>query len=207
MEISVDEWNDSQDHEARFWSSVENGMQEQSHRWGWYRDVCFPHWLRNADFAGRRLIDVGSGPVGVLHHVGGAARKVATDPLMTRFMLAGYPVAAMGVDVFDIEGEDLSSIGEQFDVAFCLNALDHCRDPAAVLRAISGVLARHGTFALCVDMREPETIDALHKLRITEEWTRQAIADAGMRIDWSANVPHQKPTKTVQFCAICTKEG
>jgi len=207
MQISEQEWADSQSHEARFWrGQAASGNQEQFHRWGWYRDVCFPRWLPERSFAGQYVMDVGSGPAGVLHYIGPARAKIAGDPLMQQYRADGYDVNAQHVIASAVDGERLSAYFSGIDVAFCLNCLDHCRDPQRVLCEIAAVLAPGGTLALCVDMRHPEDMDRLHKIRIDEDWIRAALRAAGFRIEWSANVPHQAPTRTVQFCAICRKE-
>ena len=207
MKITTTEWNDSQKHEAAYWKSqVWQGNKEQYHRWGWYRNVCFPWWLPNRDFTGLDVIDVGSGPEGILHYIGSAGRKVAADPLMAAYCNAGYRVDANGVEAVCIEGEKLSQLGpERFDVAFCLNCLDHCRDPAKVLREIYKTLKQTGTIVLCVDMREPEDCDDLHKIRLDQQWIRKTLAECGFETETVALVPHQAPTRTVQFCATCRK--
>ena len=206
MKISKREWDDSQQHESDYWKfQAKTGNQEQHHRWGWYRNVCFPNWLPGRSFEGLRVMDVGSGPAGILHYIGAAGYKMAVDPLMGDYMQAGYAVKDNGVSVSSIAGEQLSKVGDDYDVVFCLNCLDHCKDPQAVLSEIEKCLKTTGTLVLCVDMRHPDDMDALHKIRIDESWIRQALASAGFLISSADIVPHQAPTRTLQFCAICTK--
>jgi 2-polyprenyl-3-methyl-5-hydroxy-6-metoxy-1,4-benzoquinol methylase len=202
MKITQQEWIDSQQHEASFWSGqVKGGNDEQFRRWGWYSGHCFPDYFRDRDFSNLHVADVGSGPRGILHYLQ-AARKVAVDPLMDQFKADGHQINENEVIACTAGVEAVGDIWPgKFDVVFCLNCLDHCRDVSLGMDQLAKMLKAGGELVICVDMRHPDDLDHLHKIRITDEFMRAELERLGMSYKaW--HVPHQAPTRTVQFCAI-----
>lgn len=205
MNITEQEWIDSQQHESGFWSTqIANNNEEQFHRWGWYSQVCFPGYFRRKSFSGLAVADVGSGPRGILHHIS-AGLKVAIDPLMDDFKAKGHPVSDNGVTPYNAAIEEMDKhVGKTFDVVFCLNCLDHCRDVSVGMDQLAKLIKPNGDLVICVDMRHPDDLDSLHKIRITDEFMRAELNRIGI-IFHSWHVPHQAPTRTIQFCAIGKK--
>ena len=207
MELTREEWLDSQRNEAGFWQA-ERGKDntEQQARNAYYRDVAFPEYFRDRSFAGLTLMDVGSGPQGILHAIDGAGKKLAADPLMPKFKAMGFPLDANGVTPVTCEAERLS---ERFkgtvDVAFCLNVLDHTRDPQRVLQEIQAALKPGGDLLFLVDMKTPEQLDAYHKLSLPEEALRKLLA--AFEIQDVRILPHQDPNPVQQFVALCRKKA
>lgn len=206
MKITKQEWNDSQSHEAKYWRGQANGGEEQYHRWGWYTKVCFPLYFRKKRFDGLSVADVGSGPRGVLHWIS-AAKKMAIDPLMAQFIADGHRVDDNGVNVATCRIEEVGTIfPASFDVVFCLNCLDHCQDPAKGIEQLVAMLKPGGELVICVDMRHPDDLDHLHKIRITSSFMRGELQRNKLSFEaW--HVPHQAPTRTVQFCAVGREDG
>jgi 2-polyprenyl-3-methyl-5-hydroxy-6-metoxy-1,4-benzoquinol methylase len=209
-EITAKEWLDSQAKEARFWErQAKEGNIEQFHRWGWYSQVCFPDWFGGRSFTGKRVADIGSGPEGILHYIGEAELKLAVDPLMDVYedQYGVDTISENGVTAESEYAEYLSGVLKRygtFDVVFCLNCLDHCRDPQKCVKELASLLRDDGELALCVDMREEQDLDDMHKIRITSETMLQMLSNAGLKCKWWI-VPHQAPTRTVQFCAIARR--
>jgi len=204
MKLTKAEWQDSQRGELGFWNSQHGaGNLEQEQRADWYKYVCFPQWFATADLRGKVLIDLGSGPQGIMHHIDGAAVKYAVDPLMAEFERKGYKTGANGVTPINADGEDFG-LEQTADVVFCLNCLDHVRDPRAVIRAAWGALKDGGELVLCVDLRPADLIDRMHKLRMTREWLNRELAAAGFGYTVQI-IPHQAGNPAVQYCAVCRK--
>ena len=201
--LSSDQWADSQHHEEWFWHTQrEGGNTEQIARNDYYTSYIFPQFFFNTSLADKVLVDVGSGPEGILH-VLEAKRKVAIDPLMKQFREMGYPVNSGDVETYCMPGEDLDVLDFLADVAFCLNALDHAKDPGRVLDHIHNLLVPGGKLLLVVDMREVKDLDVYHKLSLDHRSLRNELSGYSDVDQWI--VPHQKPNPVRQFVAVCTK--
>jgi ubiquinone/menaquinone biosynthesis C-methylase UbiE len=125
-------------------------------------------------FQGRRVLDVGCGPVGLIHFLPQAAERVRLDPLLhmyeEKLPLPGWSMAAAG--------EQLPLADRSMDIAICFNALDHMRDPAAALAEIARVLRPGGTLLLMIHTFPAWTmpllaIDRLHP----HHWTHAGFVD------------------------------
>jgi len=200
MQITQAEWRDSQAHELEYWrDQYRQGNPEQSARWFWYANVIFLDWFYAARFDGLRLLDFGSGPQGVLHHIRRGGRRVAVDPLMPEYRRIGY----------DVEGDSVIALAampaERFDVVFCLNVLDHTDNPGAVLKMLAGHIAPGGCIVFCVDLRPPDKRDACHKLNLTDEWMQAAVDAAGLEGRRELK-PHQGTNPTMQWCAVLNRK-
>jgi len=207
--ITEAQWADSQKHELGFWKvQFEQGNIEQKQRNHYYRNTMeggstlFKDWFAAHDFTDEVLVDIGSGPEGILHVIEGAGHKVAYDSLMNDFRSIGYDVDAHGVEVWanhaELPGEDAETV----DVVFCLNVLDHTREPAKALSEILDILKPGGYFLFMVDMRLSSQLDAYHKLALTQgqllEWLKEYDGEYEV-------IPHQAGNPVMQFVAVCRK--
>jgi SAM-dependent methyltransferase len=200
VKITPQEWADSQEHELEYWrDQYRQGNPEQAARWHWYALVVMERWFGKVSLAGLSVCDYGSGPEGVLHHIR-AQRRVAVDPLMPEYVRLGFCVNGRdgGIEA------RASMPDEVFDVAFCMNMLDHTADPAAELRGLAAHLREGGTLVMVCDLRPAWKMDACHKLRITDDWLCETVRAVGLIGErWLA--PHQTGNPTVQWCAVLTK--
>ena len=200
--LTHDQWLDSQAHEAGFWRrQLATGNEEQFHRFGWYRDVVFPDYLPDNSLAGLDCVDLGSGPAGILTNYPLASRRVPVDPL---FGAEAWPHPD-GVECVAAMCEATGLPAGSFDLAFCLNMLDHTERPAEVLVEAARLLRPWGTLMLCVDMRPLKLLDQFHKLQVTEASAMSWLEAAGFSYrHWL--VPHQAGNPTVQFCAMAMRQ-
>ncbi len=97
--------------------------------------------------AARRVIEVGSGPIGIIHFINTPAMRIALEPLMLQLVSAGYDDSFGAVRVQGV-GEHLPFADRSMDIVICYNVLDHCRDPLAVMREMHRVLRPGGTMVL-----------------------------------------------------------
>jgi ubiquinone/menaquinone biosynthesis C-methylase UbiE len=120
------------------------------------------------------VLDVGCGPVGLIHFLPQASERIRLDPLLHEYkeklLLPGLSVAAAG--------EQLPLADRSVDIAICFNALDHMRDPAAALQEIARVLRPGGTLLLMIHTFPAWTmpllaIDRLHP----HHWTHAGFVD------------------------------
>ena len=63
---------------------------------------------------------------------------------------------------------------EMFDGVFCLNTIDHVRDPGAFISELDRILAPGGRLYICVDVEKPP--DPLHPHTIHTEWLDEQFA-------------------------------
>lgn len=196
-------WEDSQMNEGHFWRvQSKQANTEQQSRNSYYQSYLFPDFFDQADFTELTLIDVGSGPEGILH-VLEAKRKIAVDPLMDLFGEIGYNVQANDVEAVALSAEDLWKLSCSADIVFCLNALDHMRNLPTAAKQIIELIRPGGFLILCVDLRPPRLVDAYHKIPLLEADVRfwfRSLRNESLRL-----VPHQKPNPIIQFVAVYQK--
>lgn len=204
---SVD-WQNSQEYEAIFWQSQKVvGNQEQYHRNNYYKnpleDGCLiAQNFFAKDFSDKIIIDVGSGPEGILHAIE-AKKKIAIDSLMEHYRtVQQYEVDADDVICISSMAE-MFELNEQADVALCLNALDHFQWPQAAIANIHLFLKDGGDFLLITDLRSEEQLDAYHKLPVTEENVLGWLDE--FEIIYSHNFPHQADNPVRQLIVQCRK--
>jgi ubiquinone/menaquinone biosynthesis C-methylase UbiE len=173
--VTRDRWSASQRLELHFWKTwtkaapyqgldVPKYWSEELPRFGCSRDL----------FTGKRVLDIGCGPVGLIHFLDNAAERIRIDPLLlqyeSRMTLPGPQLSLAGL------GESLPLASSSVDIAICFNALDHMQDPAAALAEIRRVLRPGGTLLLMIHSfptwaRPFFWIDRLHP----HHWTAPAF--------------------------------
>ncbi|WP_022836061.1 class I SAM-dependent methyltransferase [Salisaeta longa] len=106
--------------------------------------------LTPAFYEGKRLLDVGCGPLGSLEWAPQAAARVGVDPLADTYRTLGTTQHAMRY----VQGyaEALPFADASFDVVSCFNALDHVDDLAATIAEMGRVTALGGHLLLITDV-------------------------------------------------------
>lgn len=140
-------------HEIEFWK----GFVQSERFLGWCADAPTPelHLAVQALFISRRcmsrshyfdVLDVGSGPVSLLHGLPGV-RETTCDPLSPLYQqIVDY--ASLGIApplpyAAETVGETKPKIGP-FPVVHCSNALDHTQDPEKAVRSMLVCVKKHG---------------------------------------------------------------
>jgi SAM-dependent methyltransferase len=94
-------------------------------------------------FRGLRMLDVGCGPLGLIHFADQAAERIRLDPLLAQYErkpeLTGAQLSLSAV------GESIPLSTGSIDLVVCFNSLDHMRDPAAAIAEMARVLRPTGT--------------------------------------------------------------
>jgi SAM-dependent methyltransferase len=178
--VSRDRWQASQRLELDFWKHWSEAVP--------YQNLDIPkYWSEELArlgcsrelFTGRRVLDIGCGPYGLIHFLEGASARVRLDPLLPRYENK-MPLAAPQLSIAAL-GEHLPLASGSVDVAICFNALDHMCDPGAALEEVRRVLRRGGTLLLMIHtfptwIRPFFWVDRLHPHHWTVESFRQQVS-------------------------------
>ncbi len=89
---------------------------------------CWHLFVEPTYFAGKRVLEIGPGPLGLSRWFVGA-QVTGADPLVPFYIEAGYPLSTHGMLYCDRPAEDLSVLPDNyFHAAISVNAIDHVDD-------------------------------------------------------------------------------
>ena len=162
--VTQERWQRAQQYEAGYWDRAEKADEVAAQAPAWYgwRAERLVEQLRATGLSrlvdgSARVIEVGSGPVGVAKYFP-ARTRVAVDPLDRLY--ASNPGLAMhrtlDVDYREGRGESLPCESDSFDLAIIENCIDHVQDMDAVMRELRRVLRPSGVLYLTVNCRSPK---------------------------------------------------
>jgi len=112
--------------------------------------------LRLEDYNGKRVLDIGCGPMGSLEWADMTARRVGLDPLARSYLTFGADQHKM--EYVASGSERIPFDDGYFDVVSSLNSLDHVNDVYATIKEIKRVVRRGGLFLLMVEINHPPTV-------------------------------------------------
>ena len=118
--------------------------------------------LGHADFAGKRILDIGCGPRGSLEWAKDAAERVGLDPLVSRYRTLG--IDAHNMTYVESGAERIPFPDGHFDVVASLNSLDHVDDVDAAILEMTRVTRSGGTGLLLVEVDHAPTPTEPHSL-------------------------------------------
>lgn len=109
----------------------------------------------SADFyTGKRILDIGCGPMGSLEWADMALERVGLDPLSEAYEFLGTTNQKMSYTPDFCES--ISFPDEHFDIVSSFNSIDHIDNIESGLEEIARVLRKGGTFLLMTDThRDP----------------------------------------------------
>ena len=155
-------WHLAQKGEKKWW---ENWLKEHQNDDAWLRMVLdYFNLNENQDLADKVLVDIGSGPIGILTKLK-AKEKIAVDPL---------PIMSLDKTIkrIKVPGEKIPLPNESVDCIFIYNVLQHVMSPQKVLEEGARILKKGGTFYLLEQLNLPT--NKLHphslKLEMFEKW-------------------------------------
>ncbi len=162
--VSPARWHTAQQYERGYWEALATRIADGSvSQLDWYRWRAEQLVSRlraiglDALTGGRaRVIEVGSGPVGVVGFFP-AAERVAVDPLES-YYASNVTLGALrnrAVEYRQGSVEALPCESDGYDLAIMENCIDHVRDVRAGMRELKRVLGANGTLYLTVNCRTP----------------------------------------------------
>lgn len=135
--------------ELLFWWKVLDRHGELGHEF--YEELFTePFGLSRADYAGKRILDVGCGPRGSLEWADAAAERVGLDPLADSYRRMGADRHAMRYVAGTIEDPPLPA--DHFDFVVTINSLDHVDDIGRACRGLGRVLAPGGLLLVLTEL-------------------------------------------------------
>jgi SAM-dependent methyltransferase len=194
-------WQRAQQYERGYWASLATRIADGSvsqldwYRWRAEQLVHRLHALGLTQLTdGRaRVVEVGSGPVGVVGFFP-AVERVAIDPLEPYYAGNATLAALRNPAVEYREGsvEALPCESERYDLAIMENCIDHVRDVRAAMRELKRALAAAGTLYLTVNCRtgwgylvhralSRLRVDAGHPYTFTPRRVQALLQDHGFR--------------------------
>jgi SAM-dependent methyltransferase len=160
--VSPARWQAAQRYERGFWESVAARIAEgSSSQLEWYRWRAEQLALRLRSLGldrltqGRaRVLEVGSGPVGVVGFFP-ASERLAIDPLEPYYARNATLTALRNPEVDYRQGsaEALPCQSAQYDLVIMENCIDHVRDVAGAMRELKRALTPSGTLYFTVNCR------------------------------------------------------
>lgn len=158
-------WKIAQKGERLWW---ENWFKEHQNDDAWLNTVLEYFDLKeNQDFGNKTLVDIGSGPIGILTKLR-ARERIAMDPL---------PIESVDETIKRIEapGERIPLLDETADCVFVYNVLQHVIFPEKVLEEGTRILKKGGIFYILEQLNLPTDKMHLHSLRIDmfENWIKR----------------------------------
>jgi len=139
------------------------------------RFALYPLWATQFGFKGPaigvKMLDIGCGPLCGMLSIFPRASGVGIDPLAALY----NEVWASPYVIYNwVEAEkQLMCRGKQWaDMAWCIDVLDHCKEPASVLECTARLLKPGGLLYLYVDMRPEAKRNLLHPNPMTAERLR-----------------------------------
>lgn len=170
--------------------------------------------LTKEDYRGKRVLDIGCGPIGTLEWCDVAEERVGADPLARQYVELNQGRHKMRY--VEAGSEKLPYPSDYFDRVSIFNALDHVQNvPAAALEAVR-VLRNGGELLLIVEVGHPPTLTEPHYLddTVTDlfngcEVIDRKVFDINANHDVYASImqarPRTSPTAPAIICARLRK--
>ena len=118
-------------------------------------------------FAGKIVVDVGSGPLG-FPDACPAKFTIAIEPLADRYRARGLLLGGSNAVYLATGAEDIPLLSESVDVVLARNSLDHVTSPSAAVAQITRILRPGGTLIVSVDVGHPATATEPHSFTLEQ---------------------------------------
>ena len=201
---SSERWGRAQEYEQAFWRSIAEEVAHDSleridfYSWraGELRKRFEALGLAELMDGSRRIVELGSGPIGVIGYLPGKSRT-AVDPL-NRFYADNEHLSRLrnpDIHYLDAPGEDIPLEDEAWDLVIMENCIDHTQDPGRVMQEIHRLLKPGGTLYLTVNGRSRPgfwvhrllarlELDPGHPHTFTKKRFQRFVQEHGFEISW-----------------------
>jgi SAM-dependent methyltransferase len=201
--VSEARWLKSQRMELAFWQRWETLAPYAGLDLAKYWQEEIGHFGATwASFRGLRMLDVGCGPLGLIHFADQAAERIRLDPLLAQYehksALAARQLSLSAV------GESIPLTAGSVDLVVCFNALDHMRDPASAIAEIARVLRPGGVALFMIHtfpgwLRPLYWADRMHPHHYTSREFSCLLADR-FQIDRSETMRRRFEVPLIKWC-------
>lgn len=159
--VSKNRWLQAQEYERKHWQriadKIASGVMKQLDWYDWKArelEKKIPPYA-NIDKGNCKILEIGSGPIGIISFLKWGKERYAVEPLEDFFSSNAELIALRDSKVKYIKGcgEKLPFEDEEFSLIIIDNVLDHTREPKKVLREIYRVLMKNGLMFFTVNIR------------------------------------------------------
>ena len=143
--------------ELRFWKKLVRYEYDGVLINDWYEPLYTRvYGLERQDYNGKRVLDIGCGPLGSLEWADMTARRVGLDPLVPSYRkLAVAHQAQHKMEFVASRSESIPFPDGYFDIVSSLNSLDHVDNLDQTISEIKRVVKSGGMFLLSVEINHP----------------------------------------------------
>lgn len=150
--------------ELRFWTKLSRHgdlAHERAH-YAYFYTSCFG--LSIADYSGKKMLDVGCGPLGSLEWATNARLRVGLDPLAHKYRKLPLRSDVDRMQYVAGSSEAIPFQDGSFDYVTCFNCLDHVEDVNATINELKRVVAPAGHILLITEIAHVPTFTEPHRL-------------------------------------------
>jgi polysaccharide pyruvyl transferase WcaK-like protein/ubiquinone/menaquinone biosynthesis C-methylase UbiE len=198
-------WFLAQKYETAFWKDwlkINPGGNDDK----WLNAVLNYFELKeNQDFGNATIVDIGSGPIGILTKFK-AKERIAIDPL-------GIESLDKTIKRIKASGEEIPLSDRYADKVFMYNVLQHVRSPEKVLEEGTRILKTGGTFYILDQLNLPTNEGHPNSLKLSlfDKWLKKSNFEIVKKLqedDCYFEIPKELPGSGYSvLCLILKKRG
>lgn len=200
--------------EWAFWRKtlfISNGVYYNKHMEPFYTSFFD---IDKSRYSGKRIADIGCGPIGTLEWADNTAERVGIDPLADRYRKMNGGTQAMSYVA--APSEKIPFPDGYFDVVTMFNALDHVENVPNTIRELARITKTGGDILIITEINHPPSITEPHNIGedIVSEFRDCDVVSSrvfGIRPDHnvyqslSDRLPHSNPSAEGILCVHLRK--
>lgn len=148
--------------ETAFWKKVLKNSNQEFYNGHMVRAFTDVFQLDKSFYDGKKILDIGCGPIGTLEWADNAEERVGADPLAESYLKMTEGKQQMRYVC--APAEQLPFEDGHFDVVSIFNALDHVDDVDKAIAEACRVVAPGGTLLLIVELNHKPTVTEPHSI-------------------------------------------
>ncbi len=142
-----------------------------------YTDYLKRLMLEPNHFVGKKVLDVGCGPLAPSQQFVGAEHHLA-DPLLETYIASGWPMKKYGMTLTPCFAESIPYPDGFFDAVMSVNALDHVDDFGKAAAELQRLIKPGGGIYLEVEYHEPRDCEPQ---KLTDDVVRQSFFNCDLK--------------------------
>jgi ubiquinone/menaquinone biosynthesis C-methylase UbiE len=184
-------WEEAQRAEKKYWQGRGLWLDDlKRYEQYWHQMLAVGYGLDYLFFKGKRVLEIGCGPAGIIFSIHSAIYKIGIEPMdISEFI--NDPARKEFVKTGS--GEHTGFEDKFFDIVVCFNVLDHTANPPVVLKEAHRVLHNDGEFLLWLHTLLPKyrflrpllnQFDSPHPHHLTSNEIIQLVTNTGFDIKY-----------------------